>query len=81
MEALSKGRAGKRHVNIGSDHNLVIAKIVMILANKLSKLDVAKLKHPSVSEQFNIKLRNRYGILQDETAITIDSHVRMILLQ
>ena len=43
----------------------------MIMTN-----DVAKLKGPSVSEQFNIKLRNRYSILQDETAITIDRHVR-----
>lgn len=43
----------------------------MIMTN-----DVAKLKGPSVSEQFNIKLRNRYRILQDETAITIDRHVR-----
>lgn len=40
--------------------------------SKSKQFDVSKLKDPTVREEFNISLRNRYCILQDETNITID---------
>ncbi|XP_062609792.1 craniofacial development protein 2-like [Saccostrea cucullata] len=67
-----------RHADIGSDHNLVIAKICLKLrkakigSSKSKRFDVSKLNDPGVREEFNITLRNRYSKLQDETAITID---------
>lgn len=67
-----------RHADIGSDHNLVSAKIRLKLrkakigTNNSKRFDVTKLKDPVVREEFNITLRNRYSALRDETAITID---------
>ena len=49
--------------------------------NKSKQFDVAKLKDPGAREQCTI--RNRYNILQDETAIAIDQSMGqwMMLLQ
>lgn len=67
-----------RHADIGSDHNLVTAKIRLKLrkanigTSNSKRFDVTKLKDPVVREEFNITLRNRFSALRDETVITID---------
>uniref|UniRef100_A0A8W8JAG2 Uncharacterized protein n=1 Tax=Magallana gigas TaxID=29159 RepID=A0A8W8JAG2_MAGGI len=66
-----------RHADIGSDHNLVTAKIRLKLrkanigTSNSKQFDVTKLKDPVVREEFNITLRNRFSALRDETVITI----------
>lgn len=78
-----------RHADIGSDYNLVTAKIRLKLrkakigTNNSKRFDVTKLKDPVVREEFNITLRNRYSALRDETVITIDqfAHTQISLLR
>lgn len=59
-----------RHADIGSDHNLVTAKIWLKLRKakigtyNSKRFDVTKLKDPVVREKFNITLRNRYSALR-----------------
>lgn len=66
------------HADIGSDHNLVTAKIWLKLRKakigtyNSKRFDVTKLKDPVAREEFNITLRNRYSALRNETVITID---------
>ena len=43
---------------------------------KSQRFDVAKLKNPAVKEDFSIALRNQYSLLQNGTALAIDSFNR-----
>ena len=60
----------KRGADIGSDHHLVIAKLMMKLAarkrqkNPRVKFDVGKLKIPESKQAFQIALHNRFEALQ-----------------
>ena len=62
----------KRGADIGSDHHLVIAKLMMKLAarkrqkNPRVKFDVGKLKIPESKQAFQIALHNRFEALQVE---------------
>ena len=68
-----------RHADVGSDHNLLVAKLTLKLRkakignSRGQRLYIAKLKDQASKEDFSIALRNRFSILQDETALTIDS--------
>ena len=68
-----------RHADVGSDHNLLVAKMTLKLRKakigdkRSQRFDVAKLKDPTSRKEFNIALKNHFAILQDETALTIDS--------
>ena len=65
-----------RHGNVGSDHNLVVGKLLLKLrktktgGNRKRCLDVVKLKDPEVRNKFSIALKNRFSILQDEATTT-----------
>ena len=67
-----------RNANVGSDHNLLVAKMTLKLRNakigmtRNQQPDNSKLKDTLIMEKFSIMLRNRFSILQDETALTID---------
>jgi endonuclease/exonuclease/phosphatase family metal-dependent hydrolase len=68
-----------RNADIGSDHNLLVAKVTLKLRkarigdNRNQRYDVAKLKDPKVKEEFRLALRNRFSVLDDETALTINN--------
>ncbi|KAK3515143.1 hypothetical protein QTP70_007459 [Hemibagrus guttatus] len=68
-----------RHADAGSDHNLVVAKLTLKLRKakigdkRSQRFDVAKLKEPTAKKEFSISLKNRFAILQDDAALTIDS--------
>ena len=67
-----------RHADVGSDHNLVVAKVLLKLrkaaigTDKKRRYDVQKLKIPRIREEFNIALQNRFSVLQDEPDVTIN---------
>ena len=67
-----------RHADVGSDHNLVEAKVLLKLrkaaigTDTKRRFDVQKLKNPRVREEFNIALQNRFSVLQDEPDVTIN---------
>ena len=66
-----------RHADVGSDHNLVTAKIRIKLRKarigdkRKQKLDIEKLKNPRIKEEFGIELRNKFSALQDETTMSL----------
>ena len=61
-----------RGADIGSDHNLVIAKIKLKLCRVAKpmgmseKYDVHKMRNPQVRKEFVLKLRNRFSCLAEE---------------
>ena len=63
-----------RGVDSGSDHNLVITSVRLRLrgivnnTSNARRYDTAKLKIREVKQQFQIKLRNRFSCLADESA-------------
>ena len=67
-----------RNADVGSDHNMHMAKMTLKLWN--AKIGMASNQRPDISwlldtlikEKLNITLRNRFSILRDETAMTID---------
>jgi len=67
-----------RHADVGSDHNLVEAKVLLKLRKAAIGTDtkrrycVQKLKIPRIREEFNIALQNRFSVLQDEPDVTIN---------
>ena len=67
-----------RNADIGSDHNLLVAKRTLKLRNakigmaRNQRPDISKLKDTLIKEKFSITLWNYLSILQDETATTID---------
>ncbi|XP_056017310.1 craniofacial development protein 2-like [Ostrea edulis] len=67
----------KRGADIGSDHSLVIAKIKLKLRKVRKKterklrLDVDKLKEPSIQRNFQMELRNKLSVLNDEQEMSI----------
>ena len=62
-----------RGADSGSDHNLVITTVSLCLrgivknTSNTRRYDTAKLKTPEVKQQFQIKLRNRFSCLADES--------------
>ena len=68
-----------RNSDDGRDHKLIVAKIALnqrnaqigMTRNKLP--DISRLMDTRINEKFSITLRNRFSILQDETAVTIDN--------
>ena len=62
-----------RGADSGSDHNLVITTVRLRLrgivknTSNVRRYDTAKLKIPEVKQQFQIKLRNRFSCLADES--------------
>ena len=68
-----------RQADVGSDHNLLVAKVKLKLRQAKKKnmqnrrYDVSKLKNPQVKQEFSLELKNRFHILQNEAALTIDS--------
>ena len=62
-----------RGADSGSDHNLVITTVSLCLrgivknTSNTRRYDTAKLKIPEVKQQFQIKLRNRFSCLADES--------------
>lgn len=56
-----------RGADINSDHYLVVSKVKLKLRkNKIKqqtkKLDIPKLKSPNIARQFQLELRNRFGL-------------------
>ena len=66
-----------RNVDVGSDHDLLVAKMTLKLKHakigkgRSQRPDISKLKDTLIEQKFNITLKNRLSILQDETALTI----------
>ena len=62
-----------RGTDTGSDHNLVITTVRLCVSrivkntSNTRRYDTAKLKIPEVKQQFQIKLRNRFSCLTDES--------------
>ncbi|KAH3750630.1 hypothetical protein DPMN_185158 [Dreissena polymorpha] len=73
-----------RHADIGSDHSRLVAKVTLKLRKaktgdiKNQRYDVVKLKDPKVKEEFRLTLRNRFTILDDEAALTIEGFNRVM---
>ena len=67
-----------RNADVGSDHNLLVAKMTLRLRNakigtaRNQRQDISRLKDTLIKEKLNIMHRNCFSILQDETALTID---------
>ena len=63
--------------DVGSNHNLLIGKLALKLSKaktaekKKQLFDTAKLQNPETKQQFTIALKNSFGILQEETEMTI----------
>ena len=61
----------RRGADVGSDHQLVIAKIKLKLkkqnlkVSNIRKYDIEKLKNPRTKTMFSIELKNRFQALQD----------------
>ena len=78
MAALAT-RSAMRQADVGSDHNLLVAKVKLKLRkarkNNMQKrrFDVNKLKTPEIKHEFSVEIRNKFEILQHEAALTIDS--------
>ena len=68
-----------RHADVGSDHNLLVEKLTLKLRKarigngRSQRFDVAKLKDPTIKKNFNIALRNRFSILQENVVLTINN--------
>ena len=68
-----------RHADVGSDHNLIVAKLTLKLRKakigdkRSQRFDVAKLRDPAVQQNFSVALKNRFAIFQDDAALTIAS--------
>ena len=69
----------RRLADVGSDHNLLIGKLALKLRKaktgekKKEHFDTTKLQNPETKQQFTIALKNSFGILQEETEMTIHS--------
>ena len=67
-----------RNADVGSDHNVLVAMMTLKLRNvkigmaRNQRPDVSKLQDTLIKQKFSIMLRNRFSILQDETALTVD---------
>jgi hypothetical protein len=65
-----------RSADVGSDHNLVMAKLTLKLRKaknrdkRNQRLDFAKLKNPTTKREFRAAIKNRFVVLQDDTAMT-----------
>ena len=74
----------KRQADVGSDHNLVVAKLKLKLRKvrlgeeKKPRFDVDKLKNPETKKQFVLELKNRFQVLQNDTSISIDSFNKIL---
>ena len=61
----------RRGADIASDHHLIVSKIKLKLKkdnsrqNKTTRYDTSLLKNTPVRDEFNIKLQNRFQVLQD----------------
>ena len=69
-------------VDIGSDHSLVLAKIrvkfrVEKKGLRRKKLNIAKLDDPSIANYFQLELRNRLQLLEDEVDTNDPIHRRL----
>ena len=68
-----------RQADVGSDHNLLVAKIALKLrktkmgGKRKQRFDVEQLKDTATKNKFKIALRNKFNILQDTTAMSIDT--------
>ncbi|KAL3877467.1 hypothetical protein ACJMK2_035168 [Sinanodonta woodiana] len=68
-----------RNADIGSDHFLLVAKVILKLrkvrigVSRSKRFDVDKLKNSKVKEEFSVALWNRFSALEDETALNIDN--------
>ena len=69
----------RRLADVGSDHNLLIGKLALKLRKaktgekKKERFDTTKLQNPETKQKFTIALKNSFGILQEETEMTIHS--------
>ena len=74
-----------RGADVNSDHTLVIAKLKLKLRKakkgeqRNPRLDVAKLKDPLVKRSFQIELRNRFNLLNDQQELDIDRFNQEVL--
>ena len=75
----------KRNADIGSDHNLLVAKVKIKLRKaKIAsvtnqRIAIEKLKDQATRTNYCTTLRNRFNVLQNDTAMTIDSFNNTIL--
>ena len=63
---------------IGSDHHLIVAKFKIKIKAKQNKYektdrryDVAELRNKEMGEEFNLRLRNRFSNLTEETTDSV----------
>ena len=74
----------KRQADVGSDHNLVVAKLKLKLrkvrlgVEKKPRFDVDKLKNPDTKKQFVLELKNRFQVLQNDTSISMDNFNKIL---
>ena len=69
----------RRGADVGSDHVLVVATLSLKLRKtqrreeRLRRFDTGKLKNPNTEKAFQLDLKNRFRILQEEQELNIDS--------
>lgn len=70
----------RRGADVGSDHMLVMATMYLKLRKarrgekrQVDVFDVGKLRSPDVEKAFELEVKNRLSILQDEQEFNIDS--------
>ena len=66
-----------RGADVASDHHLVVGKIKLKLKKHSTppgrtKFNVELLKDPSIKEQFNVSIKNKFNVLQDLDEGTVD---------
>ena len=67
-----------RNADVGSDRNLLVANMTLNLRNakigiaRNQRPDTSRLKDTFIKEKISITHRNRFSILQEETALNID---------
>ena len=67
-----------RGADAGSDHSLILTKLQVKFrkAKKVEQryplLDIQKLKHPVIKRAFQLKVRNRFEVLQDQQQHDLD---------
>ena len=69
-----------RNADVGSDLNLLVAKITLKLRN--AKIGMARNQRPDISrlkEKSGITLRNRFSILQEKTILTINDYKTVMM--
>ena len=75
----------RRGADVGSDHVLVVATLSLKLRKtqrrekRQRRFDTGKLKNPNTEKAFQLDLKNRFRILQEEQELNIDSFNQVLM--